>query len=127
MASRSEEELRLIGVVRPAAQLDVVDRGLSADGVRRPVVELEEPARVTTVAVRRHERAAASVAEPHRALDRGGDGARVRVLFARLARPRRRRELLTGQFLEEHGERAVKDLGRIAVRDHVPQQILGLE
>jgi hypothetical protein len=59
--------------VAAAAQLDVLDRGFAADGVRTNVVELHEPASAAAAAFLSDERAAAEVAQPYGAFDLGGD------------------------------------------------------
>ena len=59
----------LISIVRPAAQLQVLHRRLTAFGKRLHVVILEKPA-LATATVGDGERAAPAVARPDRALHR---------------------------------------------------------
>jgi hypothetical protein len=56
--------------VRAAAQLDAVDGGLAAGGVRGGVVKLDESPLRAVPAVLGDERAAPAVTDPHGAADR---------------------------------------------------------
>ena len=59
-----EEKVRLILVVRAAAELDVVRRGCASRRVRRDVMELEERG-LAAPACPSNKRAAALIAQPH--------------------------------------------------------------
>ena len=63
--------LRLISIVRTAAQLKIVDNRLAARCKRNHVMDLEKAA-LATAAVVTNERALPAVACPDRALDCGG-------------------------------------------------------
>jgi len=78
-------------VVAPAAQLDVVDAGLSTQGVGIDVVEFDEAPLVASMAARSHERAPSEVANPDRALDRRRNVATAGSGSAMASRSRARR------------------------------------
>jgi hypothetical protein len=63
---RAEKQLRLVGVVRPAAKLEVRHCGRAAGSKRLPMVELQESTFIAAAA-RADEGALAAVAVPHRA------------------------------------------------------------
>src|SRR5688572_10362459 len=72
LARGAEIHPRLVVVVPPATELDVLHGGRPAHRVRLDVVELDEGARRAAASVLSDEGAAAEVAEPDRAFDLGG-------------------------------------------------------
>src|SRR6266550_1084009 len=85
-AALSEVQSPLVIVVPPASQLDLVDTRLAAKSARVPMMELHEPALVAAMAGRCDEGAATNIPDPDRALHRGRDVPRPRLVRAR--RPR---------------------------------------
>jgi hypothetical protein len=116
---------RLVPVVAPAPELDVLDGGLAADGVRTDVVELDECTLVAPAAVGPHERAAAEVAHPDRALDLGRDVTRTRRRSAGRLGVLHSGELAPGEIREQGREGSVEDGGVVTGGDRVPQHVLG--
>src|SRR5713101_5204955 len=100
-AALSEVQPPFVIVVTPASQLDLVDTRLAAKSVGVPVMELDEPALVAAMAGRCDEGAAPEIPDPDRALHRGRDVARPRLVPARRARLPRVRELLASQVGEQ--------------------------
>src|SRR6266851_8168137 len=88
-AALSEVHPPLVIVVTPASQLDLVDTRLAAESIRVQVMELDEPAPVAAMAGRCDEGATTEIPDPDRALHRGRDVARPRIVRARRARLRR--------------------------------------
>src|SRR5688572_18349363 len=68
--------------------------------------------------------AASTVSHPGRAHEPRRQVARVRVASLARSRAGRRRELLSRQIFEQDLERAVEDLGDVAARYGVPEQVL---
>jgi hypothetical protein len=103
--------------------------------VRVDVVELEQSAFAAASPLGTRERAARAVARPDRAAHLGRDMARDLWGRRRPRRPLRPRrpprpilrqlgELPLLQFRHQDRQRPVDDLGRIAIRDLVPQEFL---
>jgi hypothetical protein len=112
----SEEQLRLIGVVRAAPKLDVRDGRFAARGIGLAMVELEKRG-LATASFASDECAPAIVSPPHLAAHRGGNVARSSVLhlcrrghawFGGLREPR------ALHVLDEQRDRPVEDLGGVA-------------
>jgi hypothetical protein len=72
---RPKELLSLISIVRPAAQLKIVDHGLAARSKRNHVMDLEKAA-LATAAIVANKRALRLVARPHSPPYRSGHVAR---------------------------------------------------
>jgi hypothetical protein len=128
-----EGQLRLVLVVAAAAKRDVLDGGQSSPRIRPNVMEFQERAFGAPVSVWGDEAALASVTPPGRALDVPRDVARsddgcpdlpIRPGADRTRCPRvcRRPHLRLLDLLEEQGEGAVEDRGRITVRDLAAQE-----
>jgi len=110
--------------VTPAAQLDLLHRRLTAEGVGVHVMELHEPALVAAMAARADVGATSEVPDPDGALDGSRGVTRPRVLRARPSRLRRVGELLPGQVYEQGGEGPIEDGGVIPGRDGVAEHVL---
>ena len=130
-----KHQLRLVLVVPPAAERDVVYRLLSALRVGPAMVELKERAFLAPASLRRHVRAAAFVSRPHRALDGTRNPARrewalggvvIRLGTDSRSQPRARgpAQLLPLDLVQQQGDCAVEDGPGIAVRDLAAQQRL---
>jgi len=96
-AALPEVKPALIVVVTPAAQLDLLHRRLTAEGVGVHVMELHEPALVAAMAAWADVGATSEVPHPDGALDGGRGVTRPRVLPARPTRLGRVGELPLGQ------------------------------
>jgi hypothetical protein len=110
-------------VMGPAAQLDVVDRGEAAVRVRDEVMKFPKAAFLASP-LAAHEPAPPGVTLPPGPFHGRGNVARQPGCGSRRARVLRARQLRPLQMLDEQGQGAVQDLGRIAVRHDVPQQVL---
>jgi hypothetical protein len=136
---RPEEKLGLVSVVDAAQQAKVLDRRFASSRERDDVVEFQEAPLVTAPASFGHECAAPTVAGPDRTLDLGL-GARLIALASCPAQfrdmpgagrrtgagPRTvsRSQFLSREVVEQHRQCTVEDRARIAVGNHVSQQIL---
>jgi len=137
-AAGAENQLGLVLVVAPTAKGDVGDGGRPVHRIGLDVVELQERALRASPPGGGHEGALAMVAPPDRALDfprnvAGGHGGFASFLIRpgtdglpwfRLGTDRPvspqlvcRPELRLLDLVEQHGEGAVEDRARIAVRD----------
>ena len=114
---------RLVHVVRPATELQVLNNGLTAVGVRPHVMELQKSS-LRTATVRPDERAPAAITVPHLPPDRRRNVARPRDRWTRSPRAFSRGHLRPLEIREQHRQRPIEDRGRIAVRNRMPQQIL---
>jgi len=125
----AERALGLEPVVGSAAQAQVVGGGETAAGDRDDVVQFQPPARLAAVAGVADERAAPAVAAEDRSADRQRDVAlarmarAVRGADARRSRSRARAEAALLELVDHHVERALEDLGRLAARERVPEQV----
>jgi len=108
-------------VVRPAAQLDVVDRRLSTCRVGIQVMELHESPLTAPAAVVGHERAGATVSFPHLSLDLRGNVTGAWVGDAPAARTVRGSNLLLLQFPDEHFQCLCYYFSDVAIRDLMPE------
>ncbi|HEU0107796.1 MAG TPA: hypothetical protein VFT38_16565, partial [Vicinamibacteria bacterium] len=132
---RAENEIGLVLVVAPAAERDVLDGSRSSLGVGHDVMELEEGALRAPVSAFGDEGALTSIAALRRSLDVHRDIPRSDNGCSKLpirpaadsARSRLRGgpELGLLHLLEQQGERAIEDRGRIPVRDLAAEK--GLE
>jgi hypothetical protein len=100
-------------VVRPAAQLDPLDRRLAAYGVWRNVVEFEESPFLATALVLPYECALSAVPDPDLALYLGRDVTRPGRRSPALPRLVGGGKLCSRQVLEESRQRPVEDLAEI--------------
>src|SRR5262245_56960714 len=114
-----------MAVVCLAPKRDVRDRRLATHAVRLEMMELHECPLIAPAPILADEGAASTIPKPHPAPDLCGDvsGSRPRAVAG--PRPIRGRELLPGQVLEQERERPVDDLGRVAGRDGVAEEVLG--
>ena len=131
-------DLRLVLVVGPAAQLEVLHRVHAAARPVLLVVELEEAPRSAPPPRVAHVRAPAAIAQPHRPTHRGRDDPRSRrrsslrrlrrVLARRRGRTRApgQRRLRRQRPLEQQRQPALDDRRRVAIRHLMRQQILQL-
>ena len=120
----SEEQLRLVDVVRATAELDVFFDGCTSDGVRLNVMELEKRG-LATAPFCANERATSAVAPPHVSAHSGRDMARALGARSRCARSRSLGKAPALETFNQQRERAVEDLGGVSRRHSVPKQRLG--
>ena len=125
LLSHPERKFRFIGVVRAAAQLQVVNARRASLSERDDVVILEKPA-LRAASGRAHERALPAVARPDLALYRRRDVACMRGGARRRPWPRSCCVLGLPQLGEQQRQRAVEDGCNIGLRHPMPQQILRL-
>jgi hypothetical protein len=109
---------RFVGVVRAAAQLQVVDRSRTAIRERHDMMEFQEP-RFPAATVSANKRASASVARPH-----GTSHISRHMTPARVSRPRRTRPLNVRQFssleiFEQERQRSVEDRCWLSARHNM--------
>ena len=123
-AALPEVQPALVIVVTPAAQLDLLHRRLTAEGVGVHVMELHEPALIAPMAARADELATSDVPNPDGAFHCRRGVTRPRVLRARPTRLPRVGKLLLGQVYEQCGEGPVEDGGVIPGRDGVAEHVL---
>jgi hypothetical protein len=121
----SVEQLAFVLVVRSAAELDVAYRGLAPDAMRVDVMELGKGCRVATAPTPAHESAGSAVTDPNRAPDLGRDIPAAGSRAATGPRPRRRREPLPGQVLEQRRQCPIEHFREIAGGDGVSEEVLG--
>jgi hypothetical protein len=112
-----------VEVVRPTAQLNVLDRRRPADGIRLDVMKLEKPA-FGAAARAADECTLPAIAFPHVPPNRRWDMSRTRR-----HRPTRSRVLGCGvpdpfDIRQQHRQRAIDDRGDVAVRNRVAEQVL---
>src|SRR5258707_9465863 len=133
--ARAEDQLCLVLVVAPAAKRDVLDGRQSSQRMGPNVMQFEESAFGAPVSVGGDEAALAAVAPPGPALDVPWDIPRRNNRCSKLPirpgtdgtrcpRLRRRPQLRLLDLLEQQGDGAVEDRGRIAVRDLAAEQLL---
>ena len=126
--THAEDQVRLVLVVAPATERDVLDGGRSSLRVGLQVVELQEGPLRAPPSVGGHEATLPAVTVPDRALhvsrgiarsEHAFPGLLIRPVTDRVRRPRLRgcSPLRLLDFLEQKGDRAVEDRGRITVRD----------
>src|SRR5439155_7205304 len=101
--SAAVEELGLVIVVGPTTKLHRLYVGLATHPIRFQVVELGKGPLVTTATPLADEGATPAIADPDRAPDLRRDVPGAGGRTAAGSRPVGRGELLSGQFLEQHG------------------------
>jgi len=121
----SVEQLALVRVVRAAAELDILYRGLAPDPVRVDVMKLDESPLVAPSPALAHESAGTAVTEPDRTLDLGRDIPTTGSRAATGPRPLRLRELFPGQLFQQRRQRPIDDLRQVSRGDGVSEQVLG--
>ena len=119
-----EEQPRFVGVVRAAAQLDVLHGRLAASRIRLDVVEFEK-CRLRAASVIADRRAPTRIPSPDGSPHCCRDVARTLGARFRRARSSRFGEALAFEPLDQERDGAVEDLGRVARRHRVAQQCLG--
>src|SRR5260221_8557015 len=133
--ARAEGQLCLVLVVAPTAKRDVLDGCQSSQRIGPNVMELQESAFGAPVSVGGDEAALAAVTPPDPALDLPWDIPRRNNRCSKLPirpgtdrttcpRLRRRPQLRFLDLLEQQGDGAVEDRGRIAVRDLAAEKVL---
>jgi hypothetical protein len=110
--------------VRAASKLKVGRIGRAAVGEGDDVVEFEKAA-LGASSRRPDERTPSAVAAPDFSLHRRRDLPTARHSRGLPTRPLRRRELLPFEVVDRERQRTLYDRGGIAIRNDVPQQILG--
>jgi hypothetical protein len=118
-------QVGLVAVVGATAELNVLYRRLTTNPEGLHVVEFEKGPRAAPPSVCSHEGAAITVSQPHRPLDLRRNVADGRGGRAAGPRPLGFGELLSGQALEQRGERAIDDLRNVSVGNRVSKEILG--
>lgn len=119
----AEEALGLMFVVDGTAQLKVLYGSGSAHGVRKHVMEFEE-AGLGTPTARADERTSPAVTGPDRAPDSRGDVPRARRCRTRSPWAIGRGQFGSGDIIHQQRERPIEDLGGVAVRNGMSQQVL---
>lgn len=118
-----EEQLGFVAVVCGATKANVFRCWGPSHRKRIFVMELQERG-FGAASIRSDKRALALVALPDEPLDGCGNVTRVRLQLAAGARPLGVREALAPSVPQQECERAVKNLGEVAIADGVAQKVL---
>src|SRR5262245_15612008 len=113
---------RLVRIVRPAPELQILDRRRAAICEWHDVMELET-ACLSASSVPADERTASVIACPDSAPDRGGDVTTSRRAPRRGSWPHRLGLPRLFELIDERTECAIDDGGQVAVRDDMPKQV----